>query len=184
MCSKQAIFCISKNKIPQPLEDAKTAWREAAFMKHFTKPFYLYFFFSQIFIISQNCCKSAETTAISRILGLCSDIYTVQNKTSKKIKCAALLIQAKAVLHFHNCPQDNYYILQLLNESYWNIWSQAFCSEAVWHSTVSSFVVSCALFKMPRQAKGLKSGENFKCWKHIWKQIWSNKKLKAEHKEN
>lgn len=77
MCSKWAIFCISKNKIPLPLEEAKTAWGEAAFMKHFIKLFYLYFLFSQIFIISQNCCKSAETTAISRILGFCSDIYTL-----------------------------------------------------------------------------------------------------------
>lgn len=181
MCSKQAIVCISKNKIPLPLEEAKTAQGDAAFMKHLTKPLYLYFLSSQIFIISQNCCKSEETITISKILAFWSDIYTLHSNIIiqvKKIKCTAVLIQAKTVLHLHNCPQDNYYILQISNEIFWNGFGgglafdrQLFCAEL------------CSN-QMPREVKALKSGENFRCWKHIWKQIQSNQQLRAENKGN
>lgn len=88
-------------------------------MKHFTKPFFYISFSLKIFIISSNFCKSAETTTIWRIFDFRSDIYTLYKiKQVKKIKCAAVLIQAKIILYLYNCPQDNYYILHILNETY------------------------------------------------------------------
>lgn len=146
MCGKQAIVCIPKNKIPLPLEEAKTAQGDAAFMKHLTKPLDLYFLSSQIFIISQNCCKSEETITISRILAFWSEIYTLHSNVIievKKIKCTAVLIQAKTVLHLHNCPQDSYSIISYRYQMKYSEMALV----VVWHWTDSCFMPSCALFK-------------------------------------